>query len=60
VFSLFRKDPVEHLKKEYARKLEAARDKQRAGDIVGYAAMAAEADIVLKKLEAEERTQTES
>jgi len=59
VFGLFRKDPVQKLKKEYARKLELARDLQRKGNIVGYSEMAAEADVVLKQLEAEERRRAE-
>jgi len=36
VFGLFRKEPVQKLEKEYARKLTLARDLQRKGDIVGY------------------------
>ena len=59
MFGLFRKDPVKKLEKEYARKLELARDLQRNGDIVAYSKMAAEADVVLKQLEAEERKRTE-
>jgi hypothetical protein len=59
VFGLFRKEPVQKLEKEYARKLELARDLQRKGDIVGYSEMAAAADVVLKQLEAEERKRTE-
>jgi len=59
MFGLFRKDPVYKLEKEYARKLELARDLQRKGDIVGYSGMAAEADSVLKLLEAEEHRRTE-
>jgi hypothetical protein len=59
VFGLFRKDPVKKLEKEYARKLELARDLQRKGDIVAYSKMSAEADVVLKQLEAEERKRTE-
>ena len=59
MFGLFRKDPVKKLEKEYARKLELARDLQRKGDIVAYSKMSAEADVVLKQLEAEERKRTE-
>ena len=59
MFGLFRKDPVQKLEKEYARKLELARDLQRKGDIVGYSEMSAEADVILKQLEAEERKRTE-
>lgn len=59
MFGLFRKDPVKKLEEEYARKLELARDLQRKGDIVAYSKMAAEADVVLKQLEAEERKRTE-
>lgn len=59
MFGLFRKDPVQKLEQQYARKLELARDLQRKGDIVGYSEMAAEADIVLKQLEAEEHKRAE-
>lgn len=52
MFGLFRKDPVKALEKEYAQKLEAARDLQRKGDIVGYSRMAAEAEEILVKIDA--------
>ncbi len=59
MFGLFNKDPLPKLEKEYARKLELARDLQRKGDIVRYSEMAAEADAVLKQIEAEERKRAE-
>lgn len=46
-----RKNPLERLKKEHAAKLVEARDLQRKGDIVGYAAKTAEAEEVLKKID---------
>lgn len=51
MFGIFRRDPVKVLKKEYAVKLEQARDLQRSGDIVGSSRLATEADLVLKQLE---------
>jgi len=52
MFGMFRKDPLKALEKEYSQKLEAARDLQRKGDIVGYSQLTAEADEILKKIEA--------
>ena len=60
VFGLFRKDPVETLKREYADKRIRARDLQRNGDIIGYANMSAAADEVLKQLEAVESKQSDA
>lgn len=46
-----RKSPLDRLKKEHAQKLIEARDLQRKGDIVGYAAKMAEAEEVIKKID---------
>ena len=54
MFGLFRTNPVKKLEKQYAAKLEEARDLQRKGDIVGYAQVSADADSLLKRLEAAE------
>ncbi|MCR9200038.1 MAG: DUF6435 family protein [Planctomycetaceae bacterium] len=51
MFGMFRKDPLKALEKEYSQKLEAARDLQRKGDIVGYSQLTAEADEILKSIE---------
>ncbi len=55
MFGLFNSNPVKKLEKEYARKLTEARDLQRKGDIVGYARLSAEADDLLKQIEATEQ-----
>jgi hypothetical protein len=52
MFGLFKKDPAKKLREQYARLLEEARDLQRAGDIKGFAQKSAEAEEVLKQLEA--------
>ena len=41
-----RNDPVKKLKKQYESKLEEARDRQRGGDIRGYAALMTEAEKI--------------
>lgn len=51
MFNLFRKDPVQRLRKEYARCLEQARDLQRNGDIKGCAAKSAQAEALLKQID---------
>ncbi|MEY3050476.1 MAG: hypothetical protein RLY31_261 [Bacteroidota bacterium] len=51
MFGLFKKDPVKALEKAYARKLEEARDTQRAGDIKGYARLMEEAEAMARQLE---------
>jgi len=61
MFGIFKRDPVKALEKEYALKLQQARDLQQKGDIVGYSRLATEADVVLKQLEEiEERRANES
>lgn len=54
MFGMFRKDPVKALEKQYAQKLEEARDLQRKGDIVAYSRLTAEADEILQQIEAAE------
>ncbi len=51
MFSLFKKDPIKKLEKEYRDLLLKARDVQRSGDIVAYSAVVAESETVLKKIE---------
>jgi len=52
MFGLFKKDPVKALKKEYEALLKKGMETQRSGDIKGYAKITAEAEEVLKKIEA--------
>jgi hypothetical protein len=52
LFGLFKKDPAKALRAEYARLLRDSRDLQRSGNIEGFALKTAEADAVLKKLDA--------
>ena len=54
MFGLFKSDPTKKLQKQYAAKLTEARDLQRKGDIIGFAEASAEADTLLKQLEASE------
>lgn len=55
MFGLFRKNPAQQLRGEYNRLLREARDLQRHGNIQGYALKSAEADEVLKELDALEK-----
>ena len=57
MFSLFRKDPLQKLKKTYARHLEQARDLQRNGDIRGFSEKYAQAEELLQKIEQLEQTE---
>lgn len=52
MFSLFKKDPVKKLKKEYNDLLEKGMQAQRSGDIKSYSKLAAEADEKWKKIQA--------
>ncbi len=52
LFGLFKKDPAKALRTQYDRLLLDARDLQRSGDIEGFALKTAEADAVLKQLDA--------
>ena len=55
MFNLFQSDPAKKLEKQYARKLEAARDAQRAGKIPLYATLTAEAEEIVARLDALKR-----
>lgn len=46
MFSLFKKDPIKKLDKEYERKLEQAMLAQRNGDIKSYSMITAEAEKI--------------
>jgi hypothetical protein len=51
MFGLFKKDPLKELQRQYAAKLEEARDTQRSGDIKGYARLMEESEEILKQIE---------
>lgn len=51
MFSLFKKDPVKKLKKDYMQKLEQAMNAQRSGDIKLYSLITSEADIMHKEIQ---------
>ncbi len=51
MFGLFKKDPAAKLRKEYARKLEEARDAQRSGKIPLYATLSAEAEAIADRID---------
>jgi hypothetical protein len=51
MFNLFKKDPVKKLRKQYAQKLEEARDLQRQGNIKGFAQKSAEAERIMDEIE---------
>jgi len=52
MFGLFKKDPAKALKKEYEALMKKGMEVQRSGDIKGYAQISAQAEEVLKKIEA--------
>ncbi len=52
MFGLFKKDPAKKLQKEYNEMMEKARDVQRSGDLKAYAALIAESEILMDKIEA--------
>ena len=52
MFQLFQSDPIKKLEKQYARKLEEARDAQRAGKIPLFAILTAEAEEIGQRLDA--------
>lgn len=56
MFGLFRRDPLQKLKKEYEGKLRQARDLQRNGDVRGAAALVAEAEEIARCLEEMEKS----
>lgn len=51
MFSLFKKDPLKKLKKDYAAKLEKAMLAQRSGDIKSYSMITAEAEEIRKEMQ---------
>lgn len=52
MFGLFRPDPAKKLQKEYAKKLEEARDAQRNGKIPLYANLIAESEEIAARIDA--------
>lgn len=52
MFDLFKSDPAKKLEKQYARKLEEARDAQRAGKMPLFATLSAEAEEIGERLDA--------
>lgn len=50
MLSLFKKDPLKKLKKNYMQKLEQAMTAQRNGDIRAYSSFTSEADIMHKQI----------
>ena len=52
MLKLFQKNPAKKLEKQYASKLEEARDAQRAGKIPLYATLTAEAEEIRQRLDA--------
>ena len=52
VFNLFKRDPRKKLEKQYADKLEQARDAQRRGKMPLFATLSAEAEAIGQRLDA--------
>ena len=52
MFNPFKADPKKKLEKQYARKLEEARNAQRAGKMPLFATLSAEAEAIGKELDA--------
>lgn len=52
MFSFLKKDPLKVLNKQYLQKLEEAMQAQRNGDIRSYSELTSEAEDILKKIEA--------
>jgi len=50
MFSIFKKDPIKKLNKEYSLKLEQSMHAQRNGDIKLYSKLATQADEIHKKI----------
>jgi hypothetical protein len=50
MFGLFKKNPVDQLKKEYEKLMKEAMELQRSGDIKGFARKSEEAEEVMKKI----------
>ncbi|WP_152996165.1 DUF6435 family protein [Pseudoalteromonas sp. H105] len=55
MFSIFKKDPLKKLNKDYSAKLEQAMHAQRNGDIKSYSMLTHEAEQILKEIEALEQ-----
>lgn len=53
MFKLFRRDPLEKLEKQYAKKLEEALAAQRGGKMPRYAELTAEAEAIREKIDAQ-------
>lgn len=53
----FKSDPVAKLEKQYARKLEQARNAQRSGKLPAFADLSAEAEAIGQQLDALRRAQ---
>ena len=51
MLSLFRKDPVKKLKKQYEKLMKEARDIQRSGDLKSYAQKIAAAEDIAQQIE---------
>ncbi len=51
MFSLFKKDPVKKLRKQYSVKLEEAMQAQRNGDMRTYAELSSEAESLLAQIQ---------
>ena len=56
MLSFFKKDPIKTLRKQYAKKLEAAMYAQRSGDIRSYSLISSEAEDLRLKIEALEKS----
>ncbi|MCL1065460.1 DUF6435 family protein [Shewanella olleyana] len=52
MFSFFKTNPINKLEKQYSTLLEQAMHAQRNGDIRTYSSLTAEAEEVLKKIQA--------
>lgn len=52
MFNLFKSDPKKKLEKQLAKKLEEARNAQRAGKMPLFASLSAEAEAIGKELDA--------
>jgi hypothetical protein len=51
MLSLFRKDPLKKLQKNYEDKLEQAMHRQRNGDIRSYSTLMTEAEAIYKEIQ---------
>lgn len=51
IFGFLRRDPLKLAEKQYAQKLEAARDAQRKGDMALFAALTAESEQIAAEID---------